>query len=165
MRELRDEFGYSIKSHKDRHGLKPGQYMLETDKRLPALPRAISKETRAWVLERNGYTCQMCGAAAGDADPYHPGLKIRLTMGHIIDKSKGGEDTPENLRAGSSGGLADSGATLAQYGEYSIEGQQHHRARFPFDPETCGDLRMEKTPQSAREAGFRLSIPAASYLS
>jgi len=99
LRELRDEFGYSIKSHKDRHGLKPGQYMLETDKRLPALPRAISKETRAWVLERNGYTCQMCGAAAGDADPYHPGLKIRLTMGHIIDKSKGGEDTPENLRA------------------------------------------------------------------
>src|SRR5260370_40987011 len=41
----------------------------------------------------------MCGAAGGDEDPYHPGLKIRLTMGHIIDKSKGGEDTPENLRA------------------------------------------------------------------
>ena len=63
------------------------------------LPRSISKETRAWVLERNGYTCQMCGTAAGDPDPYHPGLKTRLTMGHIIDKSKGGEDTPENLRA------------------------------------------------------------------
>jgi hypothetical protein len=99
LRELRDEYGYQILSHKDRRGLKPGQYLLETDKRLPALPRAISKETRAWVLERNGYTCQMCGAAAGDVDPYHPGLKIRLTMGHIIDKSKGGEDTPENLRA------------------------------------------------------------------
>lgn len=51
------------------------------------------------MLERNGYTCQMCGAAAGDQDPYHPGLKIRLAMGHIIDKSKGGEDTPDNLRA------------------------------------------------------------------
>jgi hypothetical protein len=99
LRELRDEYGYQILSHKDRHGLKPGQYLIETDKRLPALPRAISKETRAWVLERNGYTCQMCGSAAGDEDPYHPGLKIRLTMGHIIDKSKGGEDTPENLRA------------------------------------------------------------------
>lgn len=24
---------------------------------------------------------------------------MRLTMGHIIDKSKGGDDTPQNLRA------------------------------------------------------------------
>jgi hypothetical protein len=99
LRELRDEYGYQILSHKDRRELKPGQYLLETDKRLPALPRSISKETRAWVLERNGYTCQMCGAAAGDDDPFHPGQKIRLAMGHIIDKSKGGKDTPENLRA------------------------------------------------------------------
>ena len=41
----------------------------------------------------------MCGVAAGDLDQYHPGQKIRLTMGHIIDKSKGGLDTPNNLRA------------------------------------------------------------------
>lgn len=99
LRELRDEFGYQILSHKDRRDLKPGQYLIETDVRLPALPRAISKETRAFVLERNGYTCQMCGRAAGDPDPFHPGQKVRLTMGHIIDKSKGGPDTPENLRA------------------------------------------------------------------
>jgi hypothetical protein len=99
LRELRDEYGYQILSHKDRRDLKPGQYLLQTDKRLPALPRGISKETRAWVLERNGYTCQMCGVAAGDSDQFHPGLKIRLTMGHIIDQSKGGPDTPENLRA------------------------------------------------------------------
>jgi 5-methylcytosine-specific restriction endonuclease McrA len=41
----------------------------------------------------------MCGLAASDPDPLHPGQKIRLTMGHIIDKSKGGTDRPENLRA------------------------------------------------------------------
>ena len=99
LRELRDEFGYAILTHKDRRELKPGQYLLETDVRLPVLPRSISKETRAFVLERNGYTCQMCGLAAGDPDPFHPGLKTRLTMGHIIDKSKGGKDTPGNLRA------------------------------------------------------------------
>jgi len=99
LRELRDEFGYAILTHKDRRELKPGQYLLETDVRLPVLPRSISKETRAFVLERNGYTCQMCGLAAADPDPFHPGLKIRLTMGHIIDKSKGGKDTPGNLRA------------------------------------------------------------------
>lgn len=99
LRELRDEYGYQIFSHKDRRELKPGQYLIESNKRLPALPRGISKETRAWVLERNGYTCQMCGAGAGDPDPYHQGRRIQLAMGHIIDKSKGGKDTPENLRA------------------------------------------------------------------
>lgn len=99
LRELRDEYGYQILSHKDRRELKPGQYILETDVRLPVLPRGISKETRAFVFERNGYTCQMCGLAAADPDPFHPGLKVRLTMGHIIDKSKGGSEGPENLRA------------------------------------------------------------------
>ncbi len=99
VRELRDEEGYPILSHKDRADLKPGQYLMETDKRRPAFKRGISKETRAVVLERNGYTCQMCGLAAGDLDPYSAGRTVRLTMGHILDKSKGGDDSPSNLRA------------------------------------------------------------------
>jgi 5-methylcytosine-specific restriction endonuclease McrA len=99
VRELRNEEGYQILSHKDRVELKTNQYLLETNKRLPAFKRNISKETRAWVLERNGYTCQMCGAAAGDADPFDSNRTVRLTMGHIIDKSKGGDDSPNNLRA------------------------------------------------------------------
>jgi len=41
----------------------------------------------------------MCGLAASDPDPLHPGLKTRLTMGHIKDKSKGGDDSPGNLHA------------------------------------------------------------------
>jgi hypothetical protein len=99
LRELRNEDGWQILSHKDRADLKPGQYLLETKKRLPAFKRGISKETRAKVLERNGYTCQMCGVAAGDPDPLSSGRTVRLTMGHIIDKSKGGKDTLGNLRA------------------------------------------------------------------
>lgn len=99
LRELRDEEGYPILSHKDRADLKPGQYMLESIMRRPAFQRGISKETRAYVYERNGYTCQMCGIAAGDADPYSATRTIRLTLGHITDKSKGGDDTPGNLRA------------------------------------------------------------------
>lgn len=99
LRELRDEEGWPILSHRDRADLKPGQYVLESMKRRPAFARDISKETRAFVLNRNGNTCQMCGVAAGDLDPYRPGSTIRLTMGHIVDKSKGGSDEPANLRA------------------------------------------------------------------
>jgi 5-methylcytosine-specific restriction endonuclease McrA len=99
VRELRTEDGYQILTHRDLSELKPGQYRLDTEKRLPIFPRSISKETRAYVLERNGYTCQMCGLAAGDPDPFDPTRTVRLTLGHIIDKSKGGADTPNNLRA------------------------------------------------------------------
>ncbi|MCC7475251.1 MAG: HNH endonuclease [Pirellulales bacterium] len=99
VRELRNEEGYQILSHKDRADLKAGQYLLLTVKRVPAFKRDISKETRAWVLERNGYTCQMCGVAAGDPDPLGGSRTVRLTLGHIIDKSKGGDDSPGNLRA------------------------------------------------------------------
>jgi hypothetical protein len=99
VRELRDEQGYQILSHKDRADLKPGQYILISAKRKPAFVRGISKETRALVLERNGFTCQSCGLAAGDTDQFHNGRTVRLTMGHIIDKSKGGPDTPQNLKA------------------------------------------------------------------
>jgi hypothetical protein len=99
VRELRNEEGYQILSHKDRAGLRPGQYLLETTVRVPAFKRGISKETRAWVLERNGHTCQMCGVAAGDPDPLGGPRPVRLTIGHIKDKSKGGDDSPQNLRA------------------------------------------------------------------
>lgn len=99
VRELRTEEGYLILTHNDRSDLKPGQYLLETPKPQPAFERAISKETRAYVLDRNGFTCQMCGAVAGEPHPYDPTRKTRLHIGHIIDKSKGGRDEPSNLRA------------------------------------------------------------------
>lgn len=100
VRELRNEEGYQILTHNDRSFLKPGEYLLETHKPQPAFAREISKETRAYVLDRNGFTCQMCGAVAGEPHPYDPaGRKARLHIGHIIDKSKGGTDDPSNLRA------------------------------------------------------------------
>lgn len=99
VRELRNEEGYQILTYRDRADLKPNQYLLETAEQRPAFGRGISKGTRALVLERNGYTCQMCGVAAGDPDPLAHGRTVRLTMGHIIDKTKGGDDTEKNLRA------------------------------------------------------------------
>lgn len=99
IRELRNEEGFDIQTHNDRSDLKPGQYMLVSAKPKPAFERSISKETRAYVLDRNGFTCQMCGAAAGEPHPYDSGRKTRLHLGHIIDKSMGGDDSPNNLRA------------------------------------------------------------------
>lgn len=99
VRELRNEEGYQILTHHDRSDLKPGQYILENPKPQPAFAREISKETRAYVLDHNGFTCQMCGAVAGEPHPYDPTRKTRLHIGHIIDKSMGGTDDPANLRA------------------------------------------------------------------
>jgi len=99
IRELRTEEGYQILTHNDRSDLKPGEYLLENPKPQPAFAREISKETRALVLDRNGFTCQMCGAVAGEPHPYDPSRKTRLHIGHIIDKSMGGTDDPQNLRA------------------------------------------------------------------
>ena len=99
IRELRTEEGYQILTHNDRGDLTPGQYLLESKKPQPAFALAISKETRALVLDRNGFTCQMCGAVAGEPHPYDPGRKTRLHIGHVIDKSMGGTDDLGNLRA------------------------------------------------------------------
>ncbi len=99
VRELRTEEGYRILTHNDRSDLKPGQYLLIDPKPIPAFERGISKETRAFVLDRNGFTCQMCGAVAGEPHPFDPTRKTRLHIGHIVDKSMGGGDDPSNLRA------------------------------------------------------------------
>ena len=99
VRELRTEEGFLILTHNDRADLKPGQYLLESAKPQPAFARGISKEARAFVLDRNGFTCQMCGAVAGELHPYDPTRKTRLHIGHVIDKSMGGSDEAGNLKA------------------------------------------------------------------
>lgn len=99
IRELRNEEGYQILTNHDRSDLKPGQYILKDPKPRPAFAREVSKEIRSYVLDRNGFTCQMCGAVAGEPHPYDPTRKTRLHIGHIIDKSMGGSDDPANLRA------------------------------------------------------------------
>ncbi len=99
VRELRNEEGMNIVTHNDRSELKPGQYLLVNLKPLPAFERGISKEVRAFVLDRNGFTCQMCGIAAGEPHPDDGGRKARLHIGHVIDKSMGGTDDAANLKA------------------------------------------------------------------
>ena len=101
VRELREDEKWPILTHNDRADLKPGQYIL-TD--IPPerggilFSRPISAKLRAEVLDRNGFTCQMCGLTPGDIDP-STGRKVRLHIGHIKDKSLGGKDELSNLRS------------------------------------------------------------------
>lgn len=97
VRELRDKFGYKIRTHLDRPELKPGQYLLEDLDRLPVVARSVSKKLRAFILERNGYTCQSCGVGAGDI--HEDGRPARLQIAHIIDVSHRGTNDASNLRA------------------------------------------------------------------
>lgn len=99
VRELKEE-GMNIVTGNDRSDLRKDQYILVDLTIKPSFERGISKETRAFVLDRNGFTCQMCGAAAGEPHPFDSGRKTRLHIGHIIDHSMGGsDDDPSNLRA------------------------------------------------------------------
>ena len=98
IRELRNLDGFAIQTHNDRSDLKPGQYVLADARPLPVFEQSVSKESRAFVLDRNGFTCQMCGAAAGEPHP-SDGRRTRMHIGHIVDRSHGGSDDPETLRA------------------------------------------------------------------
>src|SRR4051812_20140305 len=72
VRELREDEGWPIITHHDSAELKPGQYLLTgtpPNKAGVTFGRAISARLRAEVLDRNGFTCQMCGLTPGDIDP------------------------------------------------------------------------------------------------
>ncbi len=101
VRELREDEGWPILTHNDSVSLKPGQYLLSEKppaKAAVAFARGISAKLRAEVLDRNGFTCQMCGLTPGDIDPA-TGRKVRLHIGHIVDRNLGGKDELSNLRA------------------------------------------------------------------
>lgn len=99
VRELREDEGWKVLTHNDRVDLKPGEYLLvepppEVNVRFS---RNISAKLRAEVFDRNGFTCQMCGLTPGDVDPF-TARKVRLHVGHIVDKNLGGKDELSNLR-------------------------------------------------------------------
>ncbi len=100
VRELREDENWPILTHNDNADLKPGQYLLTEEPKTAAVKfaRSISAKLRAEVLDRNGFTCRMCGLTPGDVDPFTD-RKVRLHLGHILDKNLGGRDELSNLRA------------------------------------------------------------------
>lgn len=100
VRELRDEEGWPIITHNDSATLKPGEYILQSKPEQTKdvrFARNISAKVRAQVLDRNGFTCQMCGLTPMDIDSATK-RKVRLHIGHIKDKSLGGLDDLSNLK-------------------------------------------------------------------
>jgi 5-methylcytosine-specific restriction endonuclease McrA len=83
VRELREDEGMRILTHHDRTDLRPGEYMLASLDRVPRSQHHVDRSLRARVLERDGFTCQLCGLGAGDADPYTAGRTVRLHVDHI----------------------------------------------------------------------------------
>lgn len=98
IRELRNEEGMQILSYKDRMDLKPSEYILISLERLPAIERSVSNQLRMEILERNGFTCQLCGRTGGDPDPSDPSRKVRLVIDHEIPAEQGGTNERSNLR-------------------------------------------------------------------
>ena len=98
IRELRRDEGWPIETNNDSDDLRPGQYRLAGDPPPKGSYqfRGISQAQRARILERNGYTCQSCGA--GLEDKTSDGRPIRLVIDHHEAHVHGGPDEDRNLR-------------------------------------------------------------------
>lgn len=82
VRELRDEYGYDIRSFKDDPNLRPGEYILTNSEPRPAVRRGISKTQMFRVFERDHHRCVSCGRRAGDPDPTDPDKTVTLVVDH-----------------------------------------------------------------------------------
>jgi len=88
--ELRDEQGYEIINWKDKNPLgaplKVDEWILlkkdPNPKRVRS--RGVNKRIMYEVFTRDDNMCKFCGRTPEDDDPFRPGHKIRLHVGHII---------------------------------------------------------------------------------
>jgi len=152
LRELREQEGWLILSHHDSMDLKPGQYMLREqppEKRPISFARGISNRLRAEVLDRNGFTCQMCGLTPGELDPA-TNRKVRLHLGHIVDKSLGGKDEASNLRAlcstcnqGAKNITTEKASAIWLLSQIRRAGQEEQRTVFDWLKKKFGDKNIQ----------------------
>lgn len=91
LRELRAE-GWQIT-----YSSSPAGYVMVTTERIQKTPgEYVNLRMRTEVLERDNYTCQMCGYAA--KQKYADGEMVRLEADHIIPLNDQGETTVDNLQ-------------------------------------------------------------------
>ncbi len=101
IRELQ-ACGYDIQTHHDRFTLKRGEYILvNATKRVHAnnlIANQISAKMRFDVLSRDGSTCQVCAAGAGEPHPDDAARKTILQVGRVNDGPIEDADDLSNFR-------------------------------------------------------------------
>lgn len=91
LRELRAE-GWQIVYNNSPQG-----YIMPTADKVEKNPgEYVNLRLRTEVLERDNYTCQMCGYAAGQK--FVDGEVVRLEADHILPLAEGGQTTVDNLQ-------------------------------------------------------------------
>lgn len=95
-RELRTEDGWPVLTRQSGNPMLPiGVYILEEDRQAPVHDRNISDATRRRVLQRDKYTCLMCGWRYDDWNPSDPRF---FELHHVIHHAAGGSNEAENLQ-------------------------------------------------------------------
>lgn len=90
IRELRAE-GWDVKYIAHQNG-----YILHSTEKKPySADEYINLKLRQKVLERDGYTCQLCGHKAKSS--YGDGAPVRLEVDHIVPLHNQGKTVEENL--------------------------------------------------------------------
>lgn len=90
VRELRAE-GWDIV-----YSASPSGYVLRsTEKKPKSVDEYINLKLRQKILERDEYTCQLCGHRGNE--PYADGDIVRLEVDHINPLKQGGKTVEENL--------------------------------------------------------------------
>jgi hypothetical protein len=103
LSELRTDEGYTILSGRDRHTLRPGQYLMETTDRREVAGKRVRPTPSTWtaILIRAGNRCEWkeggtpCGLQEGDIDPVGGGT-VRLTPDHMQPHSVDPKSDPDD---------------------------------------------------------------------
>jgi hypothetical protein len=94
-RELRTQDGWPLVTKQSgRPDLSVGVYVLEADRQNPPHDREIPDKVRLAVLERDEYSCQVCGWSRSRWSPQVP---LFLELHHVKPHVEGGANDQDNL--------------------------------------------------------------------
>lgn len=93
----------AAKYGRERPKEKKKRYNQQTDKNRRRYARENGRKsyTRVSILERDDYTCHLCGERVDTSAPHDnrsPGWERYPHLDHVIPLSKGGSDTPDNVK-------------------------------------------------------------------
>ncbi len=97
IRELRDEEGMPIKTHKERADLRPDEYILESLEFAPVANPRIPESIRKMVLLRDGPRCRFCAAGRVAESGLGGTPRFKLRIDYLDPLEDGGTEQPENV--------------------------------------------------------------------